>query len=76
MNIYIHTLGDKPAMFDGRQIVFASRRVGGRGPSVAYSLVQIRDEQRQSAEWRKKKGFTPTSYPVGYVRFRVEDSHK
>lgn len=68
--IYIHTINGAPAYFsepDG-QIVYVLHY--GRDAKPAYSLEQIRHEQKLTKEYREKRGFDDNDY--GYKRYRVE----
>lgn len=71
MNIYIHTLEGKAAIFDGRQICFAPAR---KAFEPAYSREQIMAERRASAAWRKRNGHKQLPYKHGYVRYSVPET--
>ncbi len=71
-SIYIHILEGRPAFFNGQQLCFVTEGGGGKGAPVAYSLRQIRDEHRKSADYRRRKGYD-TDLEVGYRRYRITD---
>lgn len=73
MDIYIHTLDGKPAVFDGEQVCFMPASRGGNGYEPAYSLAQIRREQRQAAAWRKDHGYEQKC-EMDYRRYRIAAS--
>lgn len=62
---YLHTLGGRPAYFDGQQIVFATRY--GRAAKLCGSLKEIRQQQKLSNEWRRQQGFDEM-HRADYVR--------
>ena len=52
--LYMHTLNGMPAQYTrGGQVSFAPRTI----TRFAYSLKQIRLEQKASENWRAKKGY-------------------
>ena len=55
MKIYVHTINGQPGAFDGYQVCFACR---GTKQEPAYSLKQIRKEQKLSNANRKKDGLS------------------
>lgn len=64
---YMHTLNGKPAAFDGNQISYATFH--GKPNALAESLQQIRSEQRASAAYRRRMGFTGYKMEYGHFRF-------
>jgi hypothetical protein len=62
--IYIHTINDEPAVFDGNEIVYASPYKAG---VPAESLAQIKREQRASYRYRQSDEVVE----YGYRRFLV-----
>lgn len=70
--IYIHTIDGKPAYFSetNGQIVYAPRH--GRAAEPAYSLKQIRREQKLTKEYREKRGYGYIQREYGYKRFRID----
>ncbi len=63
---YMHTINDFPAIFDGGQVCYM-RNYGKPNP-LALSLKQIREEQKASAQYRRKMGFSNIAYEYGYRR--------
>ena len=72
MKIYIHTIKNRPAYFDGRQIVYIRRY--GKKPAAANSLKQIRREQELSRKFRISQGFSddPNKYSYALYYFYKE----
>lgn len=74
MNIYLHTLNGQPGVFNGEQVCYCTQTYGNcREP--AYSLEQIRREQRASVRWRKSKGFETHEDKMSYVRYEIREEH-
>lgn len=69
MTKYMHTLGGRPAYFDGNQIVYPLRY--GKAVPLASSLKQIRSEQAKTKIWREKKGYAFNLFDYGYVRINT-----
>lgn len=70
---YMHTIGGRPAYFDGKQIVFACRRV----KRLVNSLTQIRREQDKSIEFRLSNGWDCNGWDLpfyDYVLVNVDDA--
>lgn len=67
--VYIHTLNNQPATYDGQQICFAMHY--GKPSSSCSSLKEIREQQRASSEWRRKRGYLETGWKFGYRRYSV-----
>jgi len=67
--IYIHTIDGQPAYFSepDNQIVYVCHYDKFAIP--AYSLAQIRKEQKITKEYRKLSGFYDNGY--GYKRYRI-----
>lgn len=55
---YMHTLDNRPAHYNGEQIIYADRTV-----RLVDSLKQIHRERALSEAWRKKRG-----WPTGGCR--------
>ena len=68
--IYIHIIDGKPGFFDGRQICFMCGPTGGKAREGAHSLIQIRDEQQRSREWRKKMNYR-CKFELSHRRYRI-----
>ena len=68
---YMHTLNGCPAFFGGKQICFmiSSRKAN----PLASSLRQIRQEQRQTSEWRISHGYSDNKI-YGYLRVLLPPS--
>ena len=71
MQIYIHTIDGKPAMFDGDQICFA--RHYGPGNKPCYSLKEIRRQQEATFKYREERGYTYKVGEYGYIRYRIKE---
>ncbi|KKK61530.1 hypothetical protein LCGC14_3013400 [marine sediment metagenome] len=66
--IWIHTLDGRAAAFDGNQVCFTN--MYGRGFEPAYSLAQIKKEQRDTCRYRQMKGWNGPS-KMSHRRYRV-----
>lgn len=66
MAFYMHTLNNRPAWFDGRQVVYAMKF--GKANKLCRDLKQIRSEQRASAKWRRSRGLKDHD-KHGYFRY-------
>lgn len=70
---YLHTIDEKPAYFDGDQVVFNGGR-WARGPQpLATSLRQIKDERLRSILFRLKRGWRSGDGRYGHVRVTVSE---
>ncbi len=67
MSKYLHTIGGKPATFDGYQICFAT--FYGKPNDLAASLRQIRREQAISIKNRRRDGLDFNLGEYGYLRY-------
>lgn len=68
--IYIHTIDDKPAAFDGEQLCF----LGGYSTwgEPCYSLRELRQQQQASIRYRRQIGAQDElDDKYGYVRLRA-----
>ncbi len=73
-NYYLHTLDDKPAYFDGRQICFCFQGGDHRSRQrLVRDLKQIRKEQEASRRWRDEMGYENSVWRYGYVRVSLPD---
>lgn len=68
--IYIHTINGLPATFNGDQICYAS--FYGPGNRPAYSLKEIRQQQKATFKYREKKNFDCNMHDYDYVRYRIK----
>ena len=69
--IYIHTMGGKLAGFAEKQICFANKpRKNGWHPKACNSIVEIKEQQKRSNEYRKSKGYELSNY--GYRIVEVD----
>lgn len=72
MNIYIHTIDNQPGEFDGDQVCYAGWGRTSHSRKPAYSLRQIKREQKKSMEFRADMfGEKDQSHRYGYVRYSV-----
>ena len=60
---YQHTLDNKPAYYDGTQVVFS----GGRYQPLCSSLKEVRKQQRASVRQRLAWDFDADMFAMGYV---------
>jgi hypothetical protein len=65
---YMHTLDNRPAYYDGQQIVFAMK---SRPLRLCSSLRDVRMQQRLSDRWRLSQGFQIRNYDQDYKRVRL-----
>lgn len=64
----MHTIGGIPAEYiEGEQICYANSIRGGVR-KLAYSLQQIKKEQRASLKWRLEKNGWGENQDYGYVK--------
>jgi len=63
---YMHTLNEKPAAFDGTQIVFMN--FYGKPNKVYRSLKEIRRHEKQATAYRAAQGFWFNIGEYGYFR--------
>lgn len=71
--LYLHTLDDKPAFFDGNQVVFCNPHLRRPMPLCA-SLAQLKREQNASVKYRIANKMTASIRDYGYIRLS-EPSH-
>ena len=64
--LYLHTIDNKPAAFEGTQICFLN--FYGEAFALASSLKQIRKEQRATKKYRRQMGFAYDENRYGYFR--------
>jgi hypothetical protein len=73
--MYVHTIDDMPARFDGEQICYVSTHPNGRFHARPVpDLATIRREQRASIQYRKRNGFSDSAGEYGYVRVELPDA--
>lgn len=67
---YMHTIEGVPSQYiPGEQIVYANGTRGQAGVTrLAESIKQIKQEQRLSSSWRRKRNFDDEPGKYGYVR--------
>ena len=67
--LYMHTIDNCPAQYEGQQICYANAVRGQAGiRRLCESLKQIKLEQRLSAKWRKEQGWEANMDRYSYVR--------
>lgn len=65
---YMHLIRSRPARYyEGAQICYMTN---GSELRLADSLAQIRREQKASAAWRLKKGYSDAN-EYGHIRVRI-----
>lgn len=67
---YVHTINGHLAGYNGQQICYANKpRKNGWHVKVMNTLKQIKEEQKKSNDYRKRRGFNKTNY--GYQIIEV-----
>lgn len=68
----MHTIGGKPAFFDGEQISYAGSSL--KSSKMANSLYQIRREVEMARKYRKEQGWDSSSGDYGYMIIKLGNS--
>lgn len=67
--LYMHTLGGKPAYYDGDQIVYGLQSIGRT--QLCKSLAELREQQDWSSVYRREH-FHDTQNDYGYIRVYLD----
>ena len=71
VSYYMHTIGGRPASFNGTQIV--CMHFYGKPNKVCRSLKEIRRHERRALAYRKDFGVSPTAGEYGYFRIGLPE---